>query len=80
MKDLKDKLSKQKKSIEASLSQPAPMLCIGEKELPNIKKWKVGGTYTIKAVVRQTGMHEDRERGLRADLEIESIEVDQSDD
>lgn len=81
MKDLKEKLSKQKSALMASLAPSKAMLCLSEKDLPEIKKWKVGKTYTLTLQVKQVGLHEGSD-GLRGDFEVQSAKhyEDQSDD
>lgn len=50
-----------------------------EDELPDIKKWKVGGTYTVEIDIKQKSVSQDREMGpkgkdeLRARFEVLAV-------
>ena len=49
-----------------------PSLHLSDKDLPAIKKWKVGKTYNLTVQVRQTSLSVD-DRGTHASFEIRKI-------
>lgn len=64
---------KQKETLSA-LVEMKPTLSLTSKDLPDLKKWKVGKEYDIELHVRQKGMHEMSGGEVRADFEIMTAE------
>lgn len=57
------------------MSMPSkPMISLSSKDLPEIKKWKVGKEYEIELKVKQKGMR-DEDGVMRAEFEIVEAKV-----
>lgn len=54
----------------------APRIHLTAKDLPSIKNWKVGGTYTVTMKLKQTSMQEggwDGKQPMSADFKVVSV-------
>ena len=49
--------------------QMKPMIHLTSKDLPDIKKWKIGGKYKVTMALKQTSMSED-DMGYHASFEL----------
>lgn len=66
---------------EALSTKHEPHLHLTSDNLPELKKWKVGETYTLLLEVKQTGMHmgsymdsdEDGESKVSADFKVKKV-------
>jgi hypothetical protein len=59
-----------------------PTLHVSEKQLPEIKNWKIDGEYTLEVKVRMTGIHKSQYSDnpkTSADFTIEQIKCDDDD-
>lgn len=59
------------------MPEPKNYLFIDQDELPEIKSWKVGSSYTVTAKIKEVGMSQDEDdkgkKSLRARFEIVKI-------
>jgi len=75
---------KNKPSVTLGYTMPeqSPTLWLTEKELPEIKDWKVGGTYQIALTVKEVAVSQDSRDSYpekRATFEIKKAEVEEKD-
>lgn len=59
---------KQKEAVSSFIPMK-PSLSLSSRDLPVVKKWKVGKEYVLELHVRQKGMHEDG-KDISANFEI----------
>jgi len=55
--------------------QMLPSFRLTVKDLPEIKDWKVGKSYTLKLQVKQVSADESENQPLAARFELEKVEV-----
>lgn len=56
-----------------------PMIYITSRELPELRDWKVGESYSLIVDVKQTGMRKNNDGTFSADFEISNIESAEKD-
>lgn len=66
-----ENLKKQKEALSGAMEMK-PRFHLSSKDLPEIKKWKIGKEYEISLKVKQKGMHEE---GKEVDANFEIIEA-----
>lgn len=55
-----------------------PTIYLSSKDLPDIKNWKVGETYTLIIQAKQTSMREDEDKKIEASFDIKKIATNDS--
>ena len=70
---------KKQKEVLSSMVEMKPSFHLSSKDLPELKKWKVGKEYDLSLHVRQKGMHE-MGKEMCADFEVLSVKECESDD
>lgn len=77
-------MAKKDKPVAMEMERMSPTLHLDETDLPEIRDWKVGETYTVVLKVKQTGLHKgdmmDGGKGkFSADFKVESVSVEGED-
>lgn len=60
---------------ESMPSSFPPNFSVDEKQMPEIKKWKVGGKYRLVIDVEQKSMREDIKDMARADFDVLAYQI-----
>jgi hypothetical protein len=78
------KIDKPKSRVKKGYDMPVemghmpPRLHLTAKDLPEVKDWKVGSTYTVSLEIKQTGVNASTYDGREdycADFEVQAIKV-----
>ncbi len=72
------KIVQAQSAVVSAMMDMKPHLCLSETDLPAVKRWKVGNTYTVVLDIKQVGSHLMDKR-ISADFEVESVRMEEAD-
>lgn len=70
---MEGKMKKQKAAIEKLMPPMKPMVHFSEKELKEIKHWKLGATYNLHAKVKMVSIDQHAGSPMHASFEVLSV-------